>query len=190
MQLKIWTLWEKVLVLELLNRGFSTRDIFSASKQRQTKVTLRSTKHIKIYTYKSPNNQSSALFIQSQQSKQPQKNRRKVKNPKLTVIGEPVLSTSWPLTRPSVPSIAIVRTMFSPKCWATSSTNRTECPWTSSAVKIGGKPSSNLTSTTAPMTWHTCPIDPAPVNSSVILPLFFGAGGAWAGAAAAAAEVE
>lgn len=55
----------------------------------------------------------------------------------------------------------------------------------------------NLTSTTAPMTWHTLPMDPAPVNSSVILPLYvelFGdddnggvdVGGDGAGAVAAA----
>jgi hypothetical protein len=41
-----------------------------------------------------------------------------------TMIGEPVSVTSWPRTRPSVESIAMVRTVFSPRCWATSSTRR------------------------------------------------------------------
>ena len=35
--------------------------------------------------------------------------------------------TSWPRTRPSVESMAMVRTVFSPRCWATSSTRR--LPW-------------------------------------------------------------
>jgi len=49
---------------------------------------------------------------------------------------------------------------------------------------------SKRTSTTAPMTWHTCPMAPAPVNSSVILPppVFPVAGGGVAGAAWAAAD--
>lgn len=102
-----------------------------------------------------------------------------------------MLRTLCPRTSPSVPSIAIVLTMFSPKCCATSSTRRIEFSRTSKAVKIGGNPSSNLTSTTAPMTWQTLPIAPAPVNSSVIFPLGppdpFAGGGE--GAAAEAAEV-
>jgi hypothetical protein len=81
------------------------------------------------------------------------------------------LSTRWPRTSPSVPSMAMVRTMFSPRCCATSSTRRMLLSSTSSAVRIGGSPSSNRTSTTAPMTWHTCPMAPAPVNSSVVLPV-------------------
>ena len=36
----------------------------------------------------------------------------------------PVSVTSWPRTRPSVVSIAMVRTVDSPRCWATSSTRR------------------------------------------------------------------
>ncbi|KAB8100501.1 hypothetical protein EE612_031052, partial [Oryza sativa] len=85
-----------------------------------------------------------------------------------------------------------VRTMFSPRCCATSSTRRMLWSSTSSAVRMGGNPSSNRTSTTAPMTWHTCPTAPAPVNSSVILPppVAFpvaGAGGAASFAAAAVA---
>uniref|UniRef100_A0A0A9GAF6 ATPBM n=1 Tax=Arundo donax TaxID=35708 RepID=A0A0A9GAF6_ARUDO len=56
---------------------------------------------------------------------------------------------------------------------------------------MGGRPSSNLTSTTAPMTWHTCPIAPAPVNSSVIFPppVVFPTAGGEGGAAWVAAEV-
>ncbi|URE41809.1 hypothetical protein MUK42_13250 [Musa troglodytarum] len=80
--------------------------------------------------------------------------------------------------------------MFSPKCCATSRTSRIWLSSTSSAVRIGGRPSSNLTSTTAPITWQTFPIAPAPVNSSVILPL--GPGGVLTGGGVgcgAAAEV-
>ena len=40
-----------------------------------------------------------------------------------TLMGSPVFMTLWPLTRPSVVSIAMVRTVFSPRCWATSSTS-------------------------------------------------------------------
>ncbi|KAI5054306.1 hypothetical protein GOP47_0030803, partial [Adiantum capillus-veneris] len=36
------------------------------------------------------------------------------------------------------------------------------------AVRMGGRPVSNLTSTTAPITWAMEPMLPAPVNSSVI----------------------
>lgn len=107
-------------------------------------------------------------------------------------MGEPVLRTRHPRTTPSVASIAMVRTTPSPKCWATSNTSLEEWSRTSSAVRIGGKPSSNLTSTTAPITWQTCPIAPFPVNSSVIFPpppTSFFAGGAEGGAAAAAAAV-
>jgi hypothetical protein len=52
----------------------------------------------------------------------------------------------------------------------------------------GREPSSKRTSTTAPMTWHTCPMAPAPMNSSVILPppVFPVAGGGVEGAAWAA----
>ena len=39
-------------------------------------------------------------------------------------ICEPVSVTSWPRVRPSVASIAIVRTVDSPRCWATSRTRR------------------------------------------------------------------
>ncbi|KAL0904519.1 hypothetical protein M5K25_026643 [Dendrobium thyrsiflorum] len=109
-----------------------------------------------------------------------------------TVIGDPVFNTLCPRTSPSVPSMAIVLTMFSPKCCATSNTRRIGLSSTSRAVRIGGSPSSNRTSTTAPITWHTRPTAPAPVNSSVTLPLgppeaLAGDGGEGAGAAAAVA---
>ncbi|CAL9206120.1 unnamed protein product [Musa hybrid cultivar] len=55
---------------------------------------------------------------------------------------------------------------------------------------MGGNPSSKRTSTTAPITWQTWPMAPAPVNSSVIFPLgaaaAFGGGAEGAGAAEAA----
>ncbi|URD76286.1 hypothetical protein MUK42_31312 [Musa troglodytarum] len=83
--------------------------------------------------------------------------------------------------------------MFSPKCCATSRTSRIELSNTSRAVKIGGNPSSKPTSTTAPITWHTYPMAPAQVNSSVILPLgpeaIFGGGVDGAGEGAAAVAV-
>eukprot|EP00953_Heterococcus_sp_UTEX-ZZ885_P037883 19450-Heterococcus_DN1.PRE.1 len=53
----------------------------------------------------------------------------------------------------------MVRTVFSPRCWATSSTRRGSpletC--TSRALRIGGSFLSNCTSTTAPMTWVILP---------------------------------
>lgn len=51
-----------------------------------------------------------------------------------------------------IPSIAIVRTVFSPRCWATSSTSLGLLFCTSNALRIGGRASSNCTSTTAPIT--------------------------------------
>ena len=50
--------------------------------------------------------------------------RPSVPGPTGTRIGAPVSITSWPRTRPSVVSMAMVRTVFSPRCWATSSTSR------------------------------------------------------------------
>ena len=53
--------------------------------------------------------------------------------------------------------MAMVRTVFSPRCWATSSTRR--LPWfvVSSALRIAGSSPSNCTSTTAPVTWRMRP---------------------------------
>ena len=71
-------------------------------------------------------------------------------------------------SHPSVVSIERVRTMFSPRCWATSSTRRTGSPvfWSvlvvSRAFRIAGRGPSNSTSTTAPMTWAMRPLATAP----------------------------
>lgn len=75
-----------------------------------------------------------------------------------TWIGDPVSTTFWPLTRPSVESNAIVLTVLPPKCWDTSNTNLWFKPSTSKAFKICGNPSSNWTSTTAPITWDIFPL--------------------------------
>jgi hypothetical protein len=50
--------------------------------------------------------------------------RPSVIGPTGTRICAPVSITAWPRVRPSVESIAIVRTVFSPRCCATSSTSR------------------------------------------------------------------
>lgn len=44
------------------------------------------------------------------------------------------------------------RSVFLPRCWATSKTSLDSRPDTSRALRMGGRPSSNWTSTTAPMT--------------------------------------
>src|SRR5580698_8310055 len=94
--------------------------------------------------------------------------RPSVPAPTGTSIGWPVSVTSWPRTRPSVVSMAMVRTVDSPRCWATSSTRR--LPWflVSSALRIAGRWSSNCTSTTAPMTWVMRPTVLAIMSSSQI----------------------
>ena len=59
-------------------------------------------------------------------------------------MGAPVSTTYCPLTNPSVESIAIVLTLESPKCCATSSTSLCSVPCTSKAFKILGiSPPSN-----------------------------------------------
>src|ERR1700740_1561695 len=83
--------------------------------------------------------------------------RPSVPSPTGTAIGRAVSVTSWPRTRPSVASIAIVRTVDSPRCWATSSTRRLLPFFVSSEFRIAGRWPSNCTSTTAPMTWVTRP---------------------------------
>lgn len=62
-----------------------------------------------------------------------------------TMMGAPVSTTSCPRTRPSVASMEIVRTVFSPRCWATSRTRRGApgATFTSKAFKIGGRAPSN-----------------------------------------------
>ncbi|SIT57496.1 hypothetical protein BQ8794_40095 [Mesorhizobium prunaredense] len=56
--------------------------------------------------------------------------------------------------------MAMQRTVFSPRCWATSSTRRLPTLTVSSAFRIAGRCSPNCTSTTAPMTWRTLPARP------------------------------
>src|SRR5580658_9434774 len=94
--------------------------------------------------------------------------RPSVPAPTGTVIGLSLSDNSWPRTRPSLVSMAMVRTVDSPRCWATSSTRR--LPWflVSSALRIAGRWSSNCTSTTAPMTWVMRPTLLAIMSSSQI----------------------
>src|SRR5690242_10425583 len=84
--------------------------------------------------------------------------RPSVPSPTGTAIGCPVSVTCWPRTRPSVASIAIVRTVDSPRCCATSRTRRLLPFLVSSELRMAGRWPSNCTSTTAPMTWVTRPI--------------------------------
>ena len=79
--------------------------------------------------------------------------RPSVFGPTGTRICEPVSRTGWPRVRPSVESIAMVRTVDSPRCWATSSTRRLPLLSVSSAERISGSSPSKVTSTTAPITW-------------------------------------
>jgi len=62
----------------------------------------------------------------------------RVSGPTGILIGAPVSTTSWPRTNPSVESIAIVLTLESPKCWATSRTSLFYTPSTSKAFRMGG----------------------------------------------------
>src|SRR5579863_536347 len=61
--------------------------------------------------------------------------------------------------------MAMARTAFSPRCWATSNTRRNFLPVrasmlvVSSALRIAGSSPSNSTSTTAPMIWIRRPLD-------------------------------
>src|SRR4051812_17801287 len=84
--------------------------------------------------------------------------RPSVPAPTGTMIGLPVSPTSWPRTRPSAVSMAMVRTVDSPRCCATSSTRRLPPFCVSSAFKIAGRCPSNCTSTTAPMTCVMRPV--------------------------------
>src|ERR1700746_3953569 len=84
--------------------------------------------------------------------------RPSVPSPTGTSIGSPGSVTSWPRTRPPVASIAIVRTVDSPRCCATSSTRRLPPFFVSSELRIAGRWPSNCTSTTAPITWVTRPV--------------------------------
>src|SRR6266404_9962976 len=84
--------------------------------------------------------------------------RPSVPAPTGTMIGDPVSLTSWPRTRPSVVSIAMVRTVDSPRCCATSSTRRLPPFLVSIAFRMAGRCPSNWTSTTAPMTCVMRPV--------------------------------
>src|SRR3954453_11749098 len=100
--------------------------------------------------------------------------RPSVPAPTGTMIGLPVSVTSWPRTRPSVVSIAMVRTVDSPRCCATSSTRRLPLFLVSSELRMAGRWPSNCTSTTAPMTWVTRPIWLAAVAIYCLLRSEFG----------------
>src|SRR3954465_529960 len=104
--------------------------------------------------------------------------RPSVSSPTGTEIGWPVSETSWPRTRPSEVSIATVRTVFSPRCCATSRTRRLSPFLVSSAFRIAGRWSSNCTSTTAPMTWVIFPtaLGVVAMVSSLLQLKRFGAG--------------
>src|SRR6266404_7319510 len=84
--------------------------------------------------------------------------RPSVPAPTGTMIGTPVSVTSWPRTRPSAVSIAMVRTVDSPRCCATSSTRRLPPFLVSIAFRMAGRCPSNCTSTTAPMTCVMRPV--------------------------------
>src|SRR5665213_1058008 len=84
--------------------------------------------------------------------------RPSVPTPTGTMIGLPVSPTSWPRAKPSAVSIAMVRTVYSPRCWATSSTRRLPPFCVSSAFRMAGRWPSNCTSTTAPMTCVMRPV--------------------------------
>ncbi|CDX23150.1 conserved hypothetical protein [Mesorhizobium plurifarium] len=115
--------------------------------------------------------------------------RPSMPGPTGTEIGAPVSKTSWPRTRPSVESMAMQRTVFSPRCWATSSTRRLPTLSVSSAFRMAGRWSSNCTSTTAPMTWRTLPAAPTRLAATLAAEAAALAGAAafFAGAAAFAA---
>ncbi len=83
--------------------------------------------------------------------------RPSVPSPTGTMMGWPVSVTDWPRVRPSEMSMAMQRTEFSPRCWATSRTRRLPLFEVSSAFRISGRWPSNFTSTTGPMTWVIWP---------------------------------
>lgn len=66
-----------------------------------------------------------------------------VSGPTGTVMGPYVSLTGYPLTNPSVESIAIVLTLESPKCYATSKISFWGVSSTYKAFKIGGRDPSN-----------------------------------------------
>src|SRR6188472_2806142 len=94
--------------------------------------------------------------------------RPRVPSPTGTWIAWPVSVTFSPRTRPSVESMAMVRTVDSPRCWATSSTRRLPLFSVSSAFRISGRWSWNWTSTTAPMTWVILPTAALAMGVSIL----------------------
>ena len=98
--------------------------------------------------------------------------RPSVSMPTGTVIGAPVSETAWPRTRPSVESMAMVRTVFSPRCCATSRTRRLPPFMVSRALRISGRSPSKATSTTAPVTWVMRPVAASLFAMCLILPVF------------------
>ena len=76
---------------------------------------------------------------------------------------------------------------FLPKCCATSKMSLGDLPSTSKEFKIGGRPSSNWTSTTAPMTAIILPTASAPAG---VVEVVFGAAAEAAAAAATGLSVE
>ena len=83
--------------------------------------------------------------------------RPSVSGPTGTVIGAPVSLTSLPRTSPSVASIAMVRTVLSPRCCATSSTRR--LPVFSVLQRVQNRRQSPRTERPRrrPVTWVTSP---------------------------------
>jgi hypothetical protein len=81
-----------------------------------------------------------------------------------TVMGSPVSRTSWPRRRPSVVSMAMVRTMLPPRWLATSRIRLSASSLmrgfdTLSELRMFGTwPGGNSTSTTGPMTWLIRPV--------------------------------
>src|SRR5690606_32618371 len=77
--------------------------------------------------------------------------------------------------------MAMVRTMFSPRCWATSRSRRNGSQvrwsvfWVSRAFRIAGSGPSNSTSTTAPMTWAMRPRASPAATAGAALFAAFGA---------------
>src|SRR4051794_12059869 len=83
--------------------------------------------------------------------------RPSVPAPTGTEMPAPVSTTSWPRTRPSVMSMAMQRTVRSPRCCATSRTSVLSPFLVVSAFSMFGSSPGNCTSTTAPRTWAICP---------------------------------
>lgn len=76
---------------------------------------------------------------------------------------------------------------FLPKCWATSRMSLGDLPSTSREFKIGGRPSSNWTSTTAPITAIILPTASPPAG---VVEVVFGAAAEAAAAADTGLSVE